>query len=127
MGVIRLCAYGSAIYVFYILAFPGWTNSGYHFVTLAIIFAAAFGVTALLQVVKISSLIGTLMFEFCFALAILLYVGWTMPQASGKPPIQQWVEGHHPNQAMARQGAEKLGLDPKGKFSSYLIKFFPKK
>lgn len=127
MRLIRLFAYGCGIYLFYLLAFPGWKGSSYHLTTLALIFAAAFALHAALGLLRIGSLIGTFLFEFSFALGLLLYMGWTMPQNSGKPPLQQWIEGRTPTQAHARNGIARIGLDPDSKPARFLIRLFPRR
>lgn len=126
MALIRLFCYLGGTYGFYILAFPQWTGQVYHVASLAILAGLAVGVFLLLKIIDISSALGKLAIELSFALGAVLYFGYTMPQKSGKPPIQQWVEGHRPTRSDARDGAQRLGLNPNSKAVEFVINLFPK-
>ena len=127
MRFFRLALLGVAIYAFYILAFPGWKGSQYLMTTLGLILGAAFILHMALEMFKIGSLIGSIIFEFCFGLGLILYMGWTMPQKSGKTPIQLWAEGHRPTQAAASEGLERLHLNPQSRAGALILGFFPKR
>lgn len=127
MTLIRLLATSWAVYFFYLLAFPDWKGTSYHFTTAALIIAAAVALFTVLNAFRITSLIGTVIFEICFAVILILYIGWTMPQNSGRPPIQLWIEGHHPNRALAREGISRLRLNPDSKPAQLVIGLFPRR
>ena len=114
------------MYGFYVVAFPQWTGLVYHVASLSILAGLAVGVFLLLKIIDISSALGKFVIEMCFAAGVLLYFGYTMPQKSGKPPIQQWVEGHRPTRSDARDGVQRLGVDPNSKPAEFVIDLFPK-
>lgn len=128
MALMRLIVYGVVIYVFYLLAFPNWSwgiSQAYHAFSLALMMGAALGVFLFLKVIDLSSTVAKILLELGFAVAALLYFGYTMPQRSGKPPLKQWLAGHHPTRSDARLGLGRLGIDANSRTGKLLLKPFP--
>lgn len=126
MGLIRTLFLAGAVYLYYIMAFPGWTGQAYHVASLSIICGGAVALFFFLKMVEIGSFFVKLGAELAFVAAVALYLGYTMPQASGRPPIEQWLNGARPTQSGARQGLERLGVDPHGAVVDKLVGLFPK-
>ena len=126
MGFFRMSFYGAAIYLFFLMAFPDWDKSGRHLVVLALIIGAALGIHIFLNAVRTATLIGSILFDLAFAGAVCYYLAWRLPTQSGKPPIQQWAEGHRPTRKTAREGLSRLKLNPDSGPAQLLIALFPK-
>lgn len=126
MSLLRTLILAAAVYLYYVMAFPDWTGQAYHVASLSIIAGAAVALYFFLKIIEISSFFIKLAAELAFALAVALYLGYTMPQASGHPPIEQWLNGHRPTQSGARQGLSKLGVDPHNAAAEYVVGLFPK-
>jgi hypothetical protein len=122
----RLWSYGLGIYVFYLIAYPDWKSSPYHLIALTLIFLAAIGVYVTFRVLRLGTAVGTFLFDIAFATSVLLGVGWTMPQRSGKVPVQLFVEGVRPNRERAEEGLERLQIDPTTRRARLFLKLFPK-
>ncbi|OGR82427.1 MAG: hypothetical protein A3J74_07990 [Elusimicrobia bacterium RIFCSPHIGHO2_02_FULL_57_9] len=128
MALIRLVLYGSGIYFFYLLAFPDYScglSQAYHAFSSAVILGAAAGIFLFLKVIEFSSTLAKILLELGFALAVLLYFGYTMPQRSGKPPLKEWTAGRHPTRSDARRGLDRLGIGQNSKVGKILLKPFP--
>lgn len=124
--LLRLGVYVSGIYSSLLVAFPQWEGQTYHVASLALIAGGAVGLIFFFKMVEIGSRLTRLAIELVFAAGVFLYFGYTMPQKSGKPPIQQWMEGYHPTQTHARDGLSRVGLDPNSKPSQWIVALFPK-
>ena len=83
------------------------------------------GVWALDKVLDFGSGAAKLGVELAFLAAIALFLGYTMPQKSGKPPFQQWSEGAKPTRVAVRRGFERLGVDPNGLVAKRVANLFP--
>lgn len=124
-ALIRLLLLPAAIYGFWVMSFPDTSNSAYHVGSLAIIAGGAVGLFMFMKVIDVGSTVIKVGLELVFAAGVALYFGYTMPQLSGKAPIEQWLEGARPTRTTARRGLEKLHLDPDGPLKP-LVKLFPK-
>lgn len=127
MALIRSLALGLLVYAAIALCYPEWTGQAYHVIVLAVIAGGSVGLWALNKVLDLGSGAAKVGLEAAFLAAIALFVGYTMPQKSGKPPFQQWAEGVRPTQASARQGFDRLGVNPNGPVASRVVKLFPKR
>lgn len=123
--LVRLLALPAAIYGFFVMSFPDTTNQVYHVASLAVVAGGAVGLFFFLKIIDVGSTMIKIGLELGFAVAVALYFGYTMPQVSGKAPLQQWAEGARPTQSTARRGLEKMHLDPDGTLNP-VVKLFPK-
>jgi len=127
MALIRSLILGLAVYGLIAVSYPDWTGEVYHVMTLAAVAGGAVAVWFLQKVLDLGSGAGKIGIELAFLAVVGLFVGYTMPQKSGKPPLQQWAEGARPTQDRARQGFDRLGVSPNGPVASRVIKLFPKR
>ncbi len=127
MAMIRSLLLGLLVYAAIAVCFPNWTGEAYHVMLLSAVAAGAVGVWFFEKILDLGSVAGKVGIELTFLVVIALFLGYTMPQKSGKPPIQQFAEGARPNQGTARQGFERLGVDPNGKVAAKVIGLFPKR
>lgn len=123
--LIRLLLVPAAIYAFYLLSFPDTTGAEYHVASLSIIAGGSVALFLFMKLIDLGSTVTKLFLELAFAGAVALYFGYTMPQRSGKTPIEQWLEGARPTRSTARRGLEKLRLDPGGPLKP-VVELFPK-
>ncbi len=126
MALIRTFILGLLAYGVIAVAYPDWTGQAYHAMVLAAIAGGAVGVWFLHKILDLGEGAAKIGIELAFLAVIVLFVGYTMPQKSGKPPFTQWAEGVRPTRSSARQGFEHLGVDPNGKAASFLVDLFPK-
>lgn len=127
MALIRSLLLGLLVYGAIAVSFPDWTGQAYHVMLLSAIAAGAVGVWFFEKILDLGSGAGKIGIEAAFLVAIALVLGYTMPQKSGKPPFQQFAEGTRPNQGTARQGFDRLGVNPNGPVASKIISLFPKR
>lgn len=126
MRLVRLIAYTAVVYLLFRVGFPDEGPTGiYHTLTVPILLGGAVGVFILLKAIELGSKGLALAIELGFAGVVVLYLGFTLPQAKGDPPLLQLLSGEVPNRAKAREGLEKLGLDPDSPPASFLTKLFP--
>ncbi|MBI5209169.1 MAG: hypothetical protein HY927_04260 [Elusimicrobia bacterium] len=126
MGMlVRLLAYGVAVLVLFLLAFPDWKGTSYHPFSLCLISSGAVLMFAFLQAFKVDSLMVTVVYEAGFVLAVTMYFLYTWP--SSRPPLQLLGQGYRPNRAQARQGLKRLGLDPDSAAAWPVLAAFPKR
>jgi len=125
VALIRTLILGLIVYGGFAVCFPDWTGAAYHAMLLSMIAGGAVGIWLFGKVIDIGSGTAKIALELAFAGVIALFLGYTMPQKSGKPPLQQWAEGARPNQAAARKGFDRLGVNPNGALASRLVKLFP--
>jgi hypothetical protein len=85
------------------------------------------GVWALHQILDLGGGAARIGVELAFLAAVVLLLGGTMPQRSGKPPFQQWSEGVRPTRASARRGFGRLGVDPDGAIVARVAGLFPRR
>lgn len=127
MGLIRTLLLAAGVYLYFVMAFPDFTGQAYHVASLSIIAGGAVALFFFLKMVEISSFMVKLAAEIAFVAAVALYLGYTMPQASGQAPISLWLQGqHHPTQSGARQGLTRIGVDSHGAVGEKLVALFPK-
>ena len=127
MALIRALVLGLLVYGAIVVCYPDWTGQIYHIMVLSMIAGGAVGVWCLDKILDLGGGAAKIGVELAFLGAIALFLGYTMPQKSGKPPFQQWVEGTRPNQALARQGFDRLGVNPNGAVASRIVALFPKR
>ena len=127
MALIRSLLLGLLLYAAIAVCFPNWTGEAYHVMLLSAIAAGAVGVWFFEKILDIASVSGKAGIELSFLVAIALLLGYTMPQKSGKPPFQQFAEGARPSRDTARQGFERLGVNPNGPVAAKVISLFPKR
>jgi hypothetical protein len=125
VALIRPALLAALIYLGYAVAFPDYTGSAYHVVVLSIIAGGAVGLWLLKKVLDLGEGAAKFALEIAFLGAVAGFVGYTMPQKSGKPPLTQWAEGARPTRDSARRGLERLGADPNGAVASKLVALFP--
>lgn len=127
MALIRSLIMGFGMYALIAVCYPEWSGQIYHVVVLSFIAGGAAAVYFLSKILDLGSGAAKIGLEAAFVVAIALFVGYTMPQKSGKPPFQQWAEGVRPNRGTARHGLERLGVNPNGKAAAAVIDLFPKR
>jgi len=127
VALIRSLILGLLVYGLIALSYPEWTGEIYHVMTLSMIAGGAVAVWFLQKVLDMGSGAAKIGVELAFLGIVGLFVGYTMPQKSGKPPIQQWAEGARPTRDRARQGFDRLGVNPNGPVASRVIDLFPKR
>lgn len=125
MALIRSLFLALCVYGLFALAFPDWTGEAYHAMTLSVIAGGAVGLWALNKVLDLGSGAAKIGLESAFLVAIALFLGYTMPQKSGKAPFEQWAEGARPNRAGARRGMDRLGVNPNGPVARQILNLFP--
>lgn len=122
----RLLLAVAGVYGFFLTACPKWSGDAYHVVSLAFMIGGAVMLTFFFSLVEIGSRVLRVGLELAFVCAIALYLGWTFPQMSGRPPIKEWMEGQVPRRADAREGLKRLGIDTGSAPAKALVKVFPK-
>ena len=127
MALIRTFALGLLVYGLIALCYPDWTGQAYHVMVLSVIAGGSVGIWALHKVLNLGTGTAKIGIELAFLVAIALFLGYTMPQKSGKPPFQQWAEGVRPTRDTARQGFDHLGVNPNGAVASLIVDLFPKR
>lgn len=127
MALIRTFVLGLLVYGLIALCYPDWTGQAYHAMVLSVIAGGAVGVWALHKVLDLGTGTAKVGIELAFLVAIALFLGYTMPQKSGKPPFQQWAEGVRPTRDTARQGFDHLGVNPNGMVAARIVDLFPKR
>lgn len=125
-AVLRMLLAGGLIYGGFAVSYPDWEGSVWPAMTLSLIAGGAVGVFFLHKVFDLTEGAAKVGIELVFVLAVLLWVGYTMPQKSGKAPLAQWAEGARPKRADARRGFKRLGVDPGGAVPSRIVDLFPR-
>jgi len=126
MALIRPALLAALIYLGYAIAFPDYTGAAYHVVVLSVIAGGAVGLWLLKKILDLGEGAAKVFLELAFLGAVAAFVGYTMPQKSGKPPLTQWAEGARPTRDSARRGIERLGADPNGPVAAKLVSLFPR-
>lgn len=125
--LIRLLVYCGGSYLLFRVGFPDEGPAGiYHTVTIPVLLGGAAGVFILLKAIDLGSKGIALAIELGFAAAVVLYLGFTLPQAKGRAPLSQVLDGEVPSRATAREGLRRLGLDPQGP-AGVVTKLFPER
>lgn len=127
MALIRPAFLAALIYLVYAVAFPDYEGTTYHVVVLSVIAGGAVGLWFLKKILDFGEGTAKLVAEVVFLAAVALFVGYTMPQKSGKAPFEQWAEGARPTREHASRGLKKLGVDPSGPVASRVVDLFPKR
>lgn len=127
MALIRTMVLGLLVYGAIVLCYPDWTGQAYHAMALSLIAGGSVGVWMLDKVLDLGSGAAKIGVEIGFLVAVALFLGYTMPQKSGKPPFEQWAAGARPTRDTARQGFDRLGVNPNGAVASKIVDLFPKR
>ncbi len=127
MALIRPALLAVLIYLGYAIAFPDYTGNAYHAAALSAIAGGAVGLWFLKKLLGLVEGTAMVALELTFLAAVALFVGYTMPQKSGKAPLEQWAAGARPTQDSTRRGLERLGVDAKGPAAAKFISLFPKR
>jgi len=127
VALIRSLVLGLLVYAAIAVGWPEWTGEAYHVMVLSAIAGGAVGVWLLQRVLDLSGGVAKIGIEVVFLSGVALFVGYTMPQKSGKPPFEQWAAGARPTQQTARQGFDRLGINPNGTIASRIVDLFPKR
>ena len=127
MALIRSFVLGLLVYGAVAVCYPDWTGQAYHVMVLSMIAGGAVAIWFLDKILDLGSGAAKIGLEISFLVAIALFLGYTMPQKSGKAPLEQWSEGVRPTRDGARRGFDHLGINPNGAVASRLINLFPKR
>ncbi len=127
MALIRPALLAALIYLAYAVAFPDYTGTAYHVVVISLIAGGVVGLWVLKKILDFGEGTAKLVVEAVFLAAVALFVGYTMPQKSGKAPLEQWSQGARPTRDSAQRGLERLGVNPRGPAAAWLIGLFPKR
>lgn len=127
MALIRPLILGFLVYGAICVSYPDWTGQIYHVFTLSMIAGGAAVVWVLNRILDLGSGAAKIGLELAFLTAITLFAGYTMPQKSGKPPLQQFAEGVRPTRDTARRGFDRLGVNPNGPLAGRVVDLFPKR
>ncbi len=114
MALIRTAVLAGLIYAGFVVAYPDGNGTLYHEFVPFLILGGVVGLAFLKKILDLGE--GALKFalELAFLAAVAVFVGYTMPQKSGKAPLTQWAEGALPKRAEVRRGLKRLNLDPDG-------------
>lgn len=125
-ALLRMLAAGGLVYAGFAVAYPDWEGTLYPVMTLSLIAGGAVGVWFLHKILDLGEGALKIALEIGFVAVIVLWVGCTMPQKSGKAPLAQWAEGARPRRDDARRGLERLGLDPGAFPGKHIIDLVPR-
>lgn len=123
----RLLIYALTVQLFYMVSFPDWEATPYHWVMVSILTGSAVALWAGHRALIRGTLTGVVLFEFSFFLGSVLYVGWSMPQESGKPPIMLVIEGRRLSRGDAKKGLGRLGINPDSAPGRLMLGLYPKR
>jgi len=127
LALIRSALLAGLAYFLIALCYPDWDGQVYHVMVLSLIGGGAVGLFFLFKVLDLTEGAAKIGIEAAFVIGTALFVAYTMPQKSGKPPIQQWAEGVKPTRDSARKGFDRLGVNPNGAIASKIVDLFPKR
>lgn len=122
----RMLLMGGLVYGGFAVSYPDWEGTVWPAMTLSLIAGGAVGVFLLFKVLDVTEGAAKIGLELGFVVVVALWVGYTMPQKSGKAPLTQWAEGVRPTRADAKRGFKRLGVDPDGTIPSKLVDLFPR-
>lgn len=125
-ALIRMLLMGGLVYGGFAVSYPDWEGSVWPAMTLSLIAGGAVGVFLLFKVLDVTEGAAKVGLEVAFVVVVALWIGYTMPQKSGKAPLTQWAEGVRPTRADAKRGFKRLGVDPDGTIPSKLVDLFPR-
>jgi hypothetical protein len=126
MALIRTALLAGLIYAAYLVAFPEWGGTLYHESVPFVIAGGVVGLAFLQKMLDLGEGALKIALEVAFLAVVAIFLGYTMPQKSGKPPLAQWADGERPNRDAARRGLERLHADPDGFVGSKVVALFPK-
>lgn len=127
MALIRSLVLALLVYGAIVLSYPDWTGEIYHVLMLSMIAGGAVAVWFLGRILDLGSGAAKIGLELAFAAGVALFVGYTMPQKSGKPPFTQYAQGVKPTRATARHGLDRIGVNPNGPIAEKIVALFPKR
>lgn len=125
-AILRMLAVGGLIYGGFAVSYPDWEGTVWPAMTLAFIAGGAVGVFFLFKMLDLTEGAAKIGLELTFVAAVVLWVGYTMPQKSGKAPLTQWAEGVRPRRDDAKRGFKRLGVDPDGTVPARIVELFPR-
>lgn len=125
-ALVRMLLMGGLVYGGFAVSYPDWEGTVWPAMTLSLIAGGAVGVFLLFKVLDVTEGAAKIGLELGFVVVVALWVGYTMPQKSGKAPLTQWAEGVRPTRADAKRGFKRLGVDPDGTIPSKLVDLFPR-
>lgn len=127
MALIRTAVLCALIYCAYLVAFPDWGDGRvYHGIVPFVLAGGVVGLAFLQKILDIGEGALKLALEAAFIAVVVVFLGYTMPQKSGKAPLSQWAEGRRPDRDAARRGLERLHADPNGPVGARIVALFPK-
>lgn len=126
MALIRPALLAALVYLAYAVLFPDYTGTAYHVAVLSVIAGGAVALWLLKKVVGLVEGTAMIASEAVFVLSVALFVGWTMPQKSGKPPLEQWTSGARPTRDSVRRGLTRIGVNADGPAAAKFAALFPK-
>ena len=127
MALIRPAVLAALIYLGYVAAFPDYSGILYHVMVPACIAGGVVGLWFMNMLLDLSESAFKIALEAAFLALVAVFIGYTLPQKSGKPPLTQWAEGARPTRTAARRGLERLGVDPRGGAAAKVVGLFPKR
>lgn len=127
MALIRPALLAALIYLAYAVAYPDYTGAAYHVVTLSVIAGGAVGLWFVKKAAGLVEGTAMLVLELAFLAGVALFVGFTMPQRTGKAPLEQWAAGARPTRDSVRRGLGRLGANPDGPAAAAFAGLFPKR
>jgi hypothetical protein len=127
VALIRPALLAALIYLGYAVAFPDYVGTSYHVMAFSLIAGGAVALWFLKKILDLGEGAAKLVLELVFLVGVAAFIGYTMPQKSGKAPLQQWAEGARPTRDAARRGFDRLGVDPSGAVASRVVALFPKR
>jgi hypothetical protein len=126
LALIRTGALAALIYAAYLVAYPDGGGKLYHESVPFVIAGGVVGLAFLNKILDIGEGALKIAIEIAFLAAVAAFLGYTLPQKSGKAPLTQWAEGQRPRRDAARRGLERLSVDPDGAVGSRVLALFPK-
>jgi hypothetical protein len=127
VALIRTGLLAALIYGAYLVAFPDWGRGTlYHAAVPCFIAGGVVALAFLNKILDLGEGALKLALEAAFLLVVALFLGYTLPQKSGRPPLTQWAAGERPNRASARRGLQRLHADPDHGFGAMIVAAFPK-
>lgn len=109
MALIRPALLSALIYLAYVVAFPDYVGTTYHVIVPCAIAGGVVGLFCLGKILDLGEGAVKAALELAFLAAVAGFVGYTLPQKSGKAPLAQWAAGARPTLDSARRGLARLG------------------
>jgi hypothetical protein len=96
VALIRPILLGTLIFAGYAAAFPDAVGKSYSAVAFSGIVGGAVALWILKKMLDLGEGAAKLLLEVLFLAGIAVFIGFTMPQKSGKAPMREWAERTHP-------------------------------